>query len=496
MTRFTNPAQHGIAASLFASLFGAALVSMFGLRSAASQDLDPALVQEQRILLDRADRLRTMMQRLRERYVEQKHSNHVELLNEGLEWLEKSGLTTAMNEAGAALERKLTSKALEAQERVVADLEKLLAILMDRRSVEDLDKDMDRVEQQLRDLDRMRSQEARIRERIAELREQARTDVERKLTSELKTLASRQERLASDNAGKSSPLQDQLEQTLRDVAALRALESRLDAALKTADADDAGQGQRIEKLPDLTNSVEAHVAELAKQRRIEEAGRELDKALEPLERGDASSQDAAAAAERVNKAADRIAPRGAAREEGAKAESQIRAYQAMQAAAEALEEAARREADAGDEALSAEAKAKAAKALSRSKEAFDSARREAGRNSSERAAAEARAARDLAAEVAAAATPPQTEAKASPNADAEASKRDLERAGANLEAVAAEGAKAAQGDADAARKAEAKAQAALRNLMQALTRENAALERPSNLAQRAASTARRNAEEL
>ncbi|MCA8970257.1 MAG: hypothetical protein KDC95_10750 [Planctomycetes bacterium] len=468
-------------------------------RAMAQQD--DVVVGEQRVLLERAERLRSMMTRLRERYVKEDQKYYVGLLDEALTWLEKSGVTQAMNEAGAALERKLTSKALEAQQRVVGDLEKLLAILMDRRSVEDLEKDADRVEKQIQDLGRLQSKERRIRDRINELREQARTEAEKKLTKELETLASRQERLASDNAGKSSPLQDQLEQTLNEVRQLRDLEQRLEASLTSGNENSAALQQRLESLRALTDSVESHVTELRQQTKIEEAGRELDKAAERLDQVGSTSQDMEVAAERVRKAADRIAPRGANQDGKAPMdEGQRAAFEALQEAAEDLASAARDipRANGNDTPLDDATKERAKQALAGARSRFEKARQDVGKASSERARAEAQAARDLGKEISEASQ--QSASAESPEAanrqNDEATAKDLERAADNLGAVAEEGQNATKGDPDAARKAESKAQAALRNLIQALTRQNAALERPSSLAQRAATAAQRSAQDL
>ncbi|MFQ5507459.1 MAG: hypothetical protein ACE5F1_22070, partial [Planctomycetota bacterium] len=206
-------------------------------------------VEQQKALIRRAERLQTLMKRLLERYQAEDRRDYVVLLEEGLEHLEKSHLLKNLGIAASAIKTGQSNRAFASQRQVVEDLERLIGILLDRRSLDDLEADAKRVEQLLESVGRLKSRQRDLRKKLDELRERARTEQERQLVADLQELARKEREQARENVGLSSALQDQLETALQEVQKLQADERKLGDELESPEPGPAfSRMQRIQNL--------------------------------------------------------------------------------------------------------------------------------------------------------------------------------------------------------------------------------------------------------
>ncbi|MAE76233.1 MAG: hypothetical protein CMJ85_05110 [Planctomycetes bacterium] len=359
MTRRHSSIGHAIALAACALL-----ATTTPARTTPAQEL--STVKEQRLLLRRAERLSKLMKQLEQRYKAEGRTYFVGLLREGLEHLEQSGVLKNMNEASIALEKALTSKALRAQTETIQHLEKLLGILMDRRTVEDLDADAKRVAEQLNDLKKLSDRERKVRERMQALREESRTEEERRLVRELTELASRQRVQARDNASRSDPLQDELEHALRQVKALQKSQTQLRGKLERDKTDASQRRSVLDKLQDLVRGTEANLERLRAQKQLEDTARNVDRLAKRNDRDGLDPQEQRDAATALAEAARRL--RANPKQEGDRSTDLARALDktAEQLAAAKDRDAAQEPLDAALAALDERMKQLAARASSQS----------------------------------------------------------------------------------------------------------------------------------
>lgn len=478
---------------------------LLGGSTAAQAPATQGSVKEQKALLKRAERLQSMMQSLKQRYELEGRKYYVALLEEGLGHLEESGLLRQLNAAGVALEKALTHKALEAQQKAVSNLERLLAILMDRRSVEDLERDAQRVREQLEDLNRLRDQERKIRERVQNLREESRTPQERKIGQALRSLASKERKQANLNAGLSTPLQDELERALAEVRDLRRMETQLRAKLERDNAAEAQAANRlVQRLNDLIRGLEGQLSQLQRQEALDSLSRNLDRLAGHAARGDATRQDLRDAAAQARRAArDSDAKRDEAGK-GASAGKPDELAKRLEAAADKLDQLADQAGKADQRKPAAAAVQEAEKVLSGTLEDLRSrsiGRAEQVSAQSRQTAAESR---KLAQEFARrgkadggqpAATPDDKEARRKSKLDA-ATAKDLEKAADELAASSKELGTNQSGKEPSLARAQMRSQAAMRHLLQAMARQMARNQSPESLAREIAERASQAAQSL
>ena len=135
------------------------------------------------------------------------------------------------------------------------------------------------------------------------LREESRTEEERRLVRELTELASRQRVQARDNASRSDPLQDELEHALRQVKALQKSQTQLRGKLERDKTDASQRRSVLDKLQDLVRGTEANLERLRAQKQLEDTARNVDRlakrndrdGLDPQEQRDAATALAEAA---------------------------------------------------------------------------------------------------------------------------------------------------------------------------------------------------------
>jgi hypothetical protein len=281
-----------------------------------------ALSDEQSLIVRKLARLRASMDRLAERYEAEGRSHAARLLREALVHLDErqkarasKTLDELMSEAESGLTAGQVVQAIEDQKAIVADLERLLSILMDRPDLDQLQNELEKLKQFTKALRGLSQEEQELRDQIEKLKQASKNAAQKSLEQSLSQLSQQQAELLREN-----------EREARDSGALQleALEARL-----------------TELLEDQTTDVA--VAESWRP----ETHRELSELLAPLE---ASRTDSARAA-RLQAAAERARQLSQAAAPGADPEALQRALTEAEAAAEREERHAR----AGNDPAAAEA---------------------------------------------------------------------------------------------------------------------------------------------
>jgi len=214
------------------SWIACACVALFALFAPAIKaQVDERLQRDQAEILRRAERLEGLMQSLKTRYEKEGHTDKVQLLEQGLQHLQTTGLLDDVAKVRNDLDAGALAEAQRKQQEIIQDLESLLDILLERRSVESLTEEMQRAEA-------LRAQAAELARRQEELARQtdaARTSqanaTETQLQQELARLAQELRREADENrrqAGTQRPtLEAALDSVLRMLRDQAALEERL-----------------------------------------------------------------------------------------------------------------------------------------------------------------------------------------------------------------------------------------------------------------------------
>ncbi|MBL8730728.1 MAG: hypothetical protein JNM25_20080 [Planctomycetes bacterium] len=246
---------------------------------AADADRMAQLRRDQDEILRKAERLQGLMQRLQQRYEREGKQEQVELLRQGQEHLERSGVLREVASIRDDLAATALTEALRKQKEVVDDLERLLNILLERKSVEQLD-------EQLRVAGEQAASARELERRQRELQQQTRaalrsenSPAEQKLVDQLQQLAAAQRREAERNAVDAGTRRPFLESALERVKALLRQQDRLEAGIDAESAGRAADSRAREfdlgELAQRTRELAASLRDQARQAELGEAARAL-----------------------------------------------------------------------------------------------------------------------------------------------------------------------------------------------------------------------------
>lgn len=242
------------------------------------------LRKEQQDILRKTERLQALMERLRQRYEREGKKEQVDLLTAGLEHLEEARILRDVASIRDDLGATALSEAVRKQRNVVENLEKLLNILLDRRSVESI-----------AELEQMAAERAatarQLEERQRELQQAAeealRRDpsaAEQEILDRLQNLADAERAEATRNNRESGMRRPFLESALERVERLLRQDDRLDRALAEEDGSQRSTRQRRQfDLGDLiqqTRDLARDVRGQGRQAEIGDAAAELEKQAE------------------------------------------------------------------------------------------------------------------------------------------------------------------------------------------------------------------------
>lgn len=302
-----------------------------------------ALSDEQALIVRKLARLRASMLRLAERYETEGRAHAARLLRDALVHLDERNSARAsktldelMSEAESGLGSGQVVQAIEDQKAVVAELERLLSILMDRPDLDRLQSELETLQRLRADLGGLANEEREISRAIEALREAAKNDAQRALEAGLDELAQEQAQLLAEN-----------ERGARESGAMQreALEARLRELLADQETDvtvaESWRPEAREALEEWLAPLEAARAESSREERLAAAAARL-RALEDASREDAEEGALDAALQAAEAAAQR-------EERHARAGADPAARQAAEALREAVEAAKSGDASAASE---------------------------------------------------------------------------------------------------------------------------------------------------
>lgn len=293
-----------------------------------------AIAEQQAMLRRRVEGLRLKMEGLGRRLDSEGRTHAAELLRRGVERLaretgpsgETKTIETRMAEVADSLSRELPGQVLDDQQRVVSDLEELLTILLDRQDLERLEKALAEYQEDVANLERLRSEESQLRKETRELGERGASPEERDAAAALEELAREERAIESASRALRENFRS-LEKVAGELDALVRAQERLLPAIQGG-----SKGEEGSALADLLQRVRVLAQSLARARALAEA-----------------KAAATAAASRSSRAESRAASGEISAEEAAR-EREAAAAQAREAAREAA-----RAGRPGSEATSREA---------------------------------------------------------------------------------------------------------------------------------------------
>jgi hypothetical protein len=245
-----------------------------------------ALSEEQALLRRQLLQLTTSMESIAQRFESEGRVHAARLLRDGLRHISERPRTTGlrtleevMQAAQQDLSRGQAVRALEDQQAVLTELERLLGILLDRPDVEDLERRLAELGELRRDLGDMAGLERQLRRDTQALREDARNPAQTNLEQALGQAAAEQRRLLSESeaSGRRSGALE-LEALERALSQLERDQAR-DLAL--LGAWDPGDRTTLEAAAQPLAGARRSEAEAA---RLERAAAELRRAARDLRR--------------------------------------------------------------------------------------------------------------------------------------------------------------------------------------------------------------------
>ena len=209
------------------------------LASPQQEETQDRVSRDQTEVLRRANRLWNLMQDLLVRYQQEEgRAQQIELLQKGIAHLEESGLLEGVADIRIDLQAAAFNEALRKQEEVIKELENLLDILLDRRSVENLDKEIAEAERMAAEARALEERQAQIQQLTREAVRSDPTPAERELLESLRQLAQREAEEARANQLDSGLRRPELEYALRRIRDLLEQQTRLE---ETARRELAGE---------------------------------------------------------------------------------------------------------------------------------------------------------------------------------------------------------------------------------------------------------------
>ncbi|MEZ5963496.1 MAG: hypothetical protein R3F56_06590 [Planctomycetota bacterium] len=304
------------------------------------------LRRDQAEILRKAERLRDVMGRLLVQYDKDGRVEQAKLLRAGMEHLESSNVLEDVAGIRNDLDAEAFARAIDKQAEVVEDLRRLLDILLDRRSLENLDKEIATAERLAADADQLLQRQQDLRAQSQEVARAGGNNAEDQLAEQLRELANKERNEAQNNQRQAGSRLPYLEDALARVRRLLERQGQLEKAAdrQTSGADDARREQSF-RLGDLGERGRELIDSERRQQEWERAG-ELAAELERVAAGD-DAQARERAMQRLHDVLERLArsPRGEDGQATRDAADQVAKAAANDAKKQALAEAAKQAGD-------------------------------------------------------------------------------------------------------------------------------------------------------
>lgn len=259
------------------------------------------LGREQAELVRKAQRLHDLMRRLLERYSAKKENraHQVELIEKGLKHLEESGLLKDAADVRSHLDARALAEATRKQGKVIRDLEELLAILLDRRSLENLEAQMAAVARLANDVRELERRQAELQKRTIETARREPNKAENKLLERLRDLARRQRQESQHNLNDVGLQRPSLEHALARIEQLLRAQGQLEAAARRQTATEDGEADKARRakafaLGELKQQANQQLAGQSRQRSLAGLAKAARNYQQALKQQDTADQRVAA----------------------------------------------------------------------------------------------------------------------------------------------------------------------------------------------------------
>jgi hypothetical protein len=314
-----------------------------------------ALVEEQDLLARKLTRIVSSMNRLADRYDAEGRVHAAKLLRDGLTHIaerhqETDGLTLSERMSGSHdnLRAGQSMQSIETQVQIVLEIESLMAILMDRPDLDELESEIEKLQRQKLELQSLASAEAQLQQETEDLIDSASNKEQKELEAGLAEALRSQRELLSENErlSRQSGALD-LERIEEELATL--LRDQTTDAEVLHDWDPAGTAP-IEELIPYLDSARKNEARAARLENASESLRSAGEQSDPAETARSLSEEAESARRDARASGDQTAARTAEaleraaesmRQAGDDEDSQRAAATEVAALAEQLEAQAR-----------------------------------------------------------------------------------------------------------------------------------------------------------
>ncbi|MCK5941124.1 MAG: hypothetical protein KAI24_04065 [Planctomycetes bacterium] len=254
--------------------------------TAAAQQIDAATVErlrrDQDEILRKAERLQKLMTRLKVRYQREGKQEQVEYLTEGLAHLERSGILRDVASIRENIESTAFTEALRKQGEVVADLERLLNILLARKSIESLDDQIEQVAKQAQTAQQLEQRQRDLIEQARQTMQSELSPAEQQLADAIAAMRDAEQREADRNAQQAGTRRPFLESALRRVEQLLRAQAQLESGLEDEAAGRTPEARTeafdLGDLSEKVRELQRDLKDQRQQRRLGAAGSELRQA--------------------------------------------------------------------------------------------------------------------------------------------------------------------------------------------------------------------------
>ncbi len=301
------------------------------------------IAEEQALLARQLKRLRQTMEILVLRLQAESRPRAVELLEQGIALLDARErnaraltLEEAMDDARERVESGQVVQSLESQEEVIAGLERLLAVLMERGNLDNIEENLERVREMKAALTELTRRERELRRETRQLRNDSANDAQRELEQGIAEAIREERELLAENerAGRESGslALEEIEQALSELRSDLEADSGLLEAWRPAESEE------------LAGATE----DLENARRAESRARRLSTAAKTLrEVSEATTSATAEQADRMEQALEQRLERAERHARASGDEAAETAARALSDALEALRSSRQEGADAG-----------------------------------------------------------------------------------------------------------------------------------------------------
>lgn len=252
------------------------------------------LRRDQDEILRKGERLQALMQRLLVRYQQEGKQQQVELLQQGLEHLLQSGVLQDFAGIRDDLVASAWSDALRKQQETVAELEKLLDILLERKSIENLDADLKKTSELARTARQLEQKQRDLQQETRQASQREPSAGEQQLLQQLQQLQKDQQAEALQNQRQAGNRRPTLEEALQRVERLLQqqgqLEQRTDRELSGAVDPSRQQQFDVGELIQRTRELQQAVRDQDSQQRLQQASKQLQEALQAGDRNAVQQQ--------------------------------------------------------------------------------------------------------------------------------------------------------------------------------------------------------------